>query len=395
VRAQARANGYTDTETRQLLRADDLLGAERIRVPTQGDLFGGWPGPGPAQSPDADNTVSAAKSPPTPDTPASEPTPDPAVDIDPDPGSWVDRPATNGSGCHSYPEPLDDPDPESTVDPDPESTVDPDPDDWLGLSSPITSDPSLVGKVDYLDDDGDILDTDGAVRAYIGKRHGERTSAERHGMTDTLHSRAESRYSRGKQMDRHAYDNFDDLSTVMISLRVSPTTRERLTMLSALHDALGPTMDAIRYRLQTAPDAPVDHDEWEYIVVFSGTRERATPHVHIYLWIDADVSRGRFRPAVETFVNKCDFAPDDGYGNNPQDGTISVRGNGDDVVPTMDDAPDESAGATYVLKQLPHHADVDRMCRDELLHSMTCDAWSKNVFRWSSLGDEIWNGDGG
>jgi hypothetical protein len=190
-------------------------------------------------------------------------------------------------------------------------------------------------------------------------------------------------------MDRQLLDEYDEPTTALLSLRVSPADRGRLTLLNGLHKAIEPTIDQLRYRLQEAADAPLSSDEWEYFAVIAGTEERATPHLHILVYCDGDVSRKRFTPAVEKFVKKCPFAPDDMRGNSPDGGAISLRGNGGDKIPRMDGKLAESAGATYVLAQLPHLQDVDEMVRDELLHSSTVDAWEGDAFRKSQY--TVWD----
>jgi hypothetical protein len=190
-------------------------------------------------------------------------------------------------------------------------------------------------------------------------------------------------------MDRQLLDAYENPTTALLSLRVSPSDRGRLTLLNGLHKAMEPTFDQLRYRLQEAPDAPLSSDEWEYFAVIAGTEERATPHLHILVYCDGNISRQRFAPAVKKFVEKCPFAPDDMRGNSPEGGAISLRGNGGDEIPRMDGEPAESAGATYVLTQLPHLRDVDEMARDELLHSSTVDAWGGDAFRKSQY--TVWD----
>jgi hypothetical protein len=170
-------------------------------------------------------------------------------------------------------------------------------------------------------------------------------------------------------------------------------------MLTALKTAADATINQLRYRLQNAPDAPFTADEWEYMAVFAGTEERATPHLHIYVVVDGDVSRERFKPVVDKFVEKCEFAPDDGRGNRPDDGAVRIRGIGNDTVPRVDDGTlnttnyeytgQNSQGAVYVLTQLPHLGAVDEMARDELLHSATIDACGAQAFRASMSRTDI------
>jgi hypothetical protein len=273
---------------------------------------------------------------------------------------FEERPTTRADGCK--PEPLDD-------------SVK----DCYRLHEPIADAPSIVGDDRYLEG-GQPMTAFEAVGSYIKRRHGENVSAEKHGFHKTRQWRRKRQYALGKAMDRQLLDAYDEPTTALLSLRVSPADRGRLTLLDGLHEAIESTIEQLRHRLQGAPDAPLSSDEWEYFVVIAGTEERATPHIHILVYCDGDISHQRFAPVVEKFVAKCPFAPDDKRGNSPAGGAISLRGNGADEIPRMDDEPAESAGATYVLTQLPHLRDVDEMARDELLHSSTVDAWNGNAF---------------
>jgi len=276
---------------------------------------------------------------------------------------FEERPTTRADGCH--PEPLDD-----------------SMEDCYRLHEPIADARSTVGDDRYLED-GQPMTAFEAVGSYIKRRHGENVSAEKHGFHKTRQWRRKRQYALGKAMDRQLLDAYDEPTTALLSLRVSPANRTRLTLLDGLHEAIEPTIAQLRYRLQGATDAPFSSDEWEYFAVIAGTEERATPHLHILVYCDGNVSRQRFAPVVEKFVEKCPFAPDDMRGNSPEGGAISLRGNGADEIPRMDGEPAESAGATYVLTQLPHLQDVDEMARDELLHSSTVDAWGGDAFRKS------------
>jgi hypothetical protein len=282
---------------------------------------------------------------------------------------FKERPTTRTDGCH--PEPLDD-------------SVE----DCYRLHEPIADAPSIVGDDRYLDG-GEPMTALEAVGSYIERRHGENVSAEKHGFHKTRQWRRKRQYALGKEMDRQLLDAYENPTTALLSLRISPAERGRLTLLNGLHKAIDPIIKQLRYRLQKAPDAPLSSEEWEYFAVIAGTEERATPHLHILVYCDDDISRQRFAPVVEKFVEKCPFAPDDMRGNSPDSGTISLRGNGADEIPRMDGEPAESAGATYVLTQLPHLRDVDKMARDELLHSSTVDAWGGDAFRKSQY--TVWD----
>jgi hypothetical protein len=291
---------------------------------------------------------------------------------------WEDRPSTGRSGCG--PEPLDDRR------------------DCYRLREPIADDQDLVDKGRYLTRDGEPMTHFDAVGSYIQQRHSEGTTAQRYGWTKGRQYYARKQYAKGMALDRQLLSEYDDPTTALLSLRISPPDAGRLNMLEAVGDGADVAIDQLRYRLQYSPDAPFGADEWEYIVVFAGTKLQATPHLHLYVWTDGDLERERLDPVVRKFVNECEFAPDDGTGNDPDDGAVRIRGNGDDSVPRVDDdeldqtdcdyVGSNSQGAVYVLTQLPL-ADVDRMARDELLHSAVVDAWSGQPFRCSLSADEV------
>lgn len=352
VRVQAKANGYSPDEITQLLVDAGLGQASAVTVPEQGDLLGKlWR----TESERADNTGLSAKN-------------------ESDTDDWTGRHITGDGGCS--PEPLDD-----------------GVSDCYALYEPITTNPDLVDKNRYLRDDGQPMTHFDTVGSYIEQRHSEGTTAKRYGWTKGRQYYAKQQYRRGMGADRQLLAEYENPTTVLLSLRMSPPNAGRLTMLTVLKTAADATITQLRYRLQNAPDASCEPNEWEYMAVFAGTEQRATPHLHIYVWVDGDVSQARFEPVVEKYVKTCEFAPDDGRGNRLGDGTVCVRGNGDDDVPRVDDevldptnceyAGENSPGGVYALTQLPHLRDVDEMARDELLHSATIDAWGGQAFRTS------------
>ncbi len=264
-------------------------------------------------------------------------------------------------------------------------------DDIYGLHEPIAASAGEVDDSRYLDASGNSLTATDAIGSYIERRHGENVSAKNHGYYKTRQHTAKKQYAKGKEMDRQLLTDYENPTTVLLSLRLSPGSESRLSLLHGLHSAIKPTLDQIRYRLVEASDAPLSSDKYEYIAVVAGTGGNATPHLHIYLWCDGDVSRDHFIPVVEKFVEKCPYAPDNMQGHKPDSDVISVRGNGSDSVPRRDATSAESTGATYVLTQLPHLKPVDEMKLDELLHSVTVDAWDGRAFRKSHYtvwGDE-------
>jgi hypothetical protein len=192
-------------------------------------------------------------------------------------------------------------------------------------------------------------------------------------------------------MDRQLLEEYTFPSIALLSLRVSPGEKSRLTLLNRMKEAIDAAIDQLGYRLQRGPNAGFESDEWEYFAVVAGTKKQATPHLHIVVYCDGAVDQSEFEPVVEKFVEKCPDAPDSMHGNEPDDGAIKIRGLGNGEIPRMDDNPKESAASTYALGQLPHLQSVGEMALDELLHSSTTDAWEGHVFRRSNY--QVWDDD--
>lgn len=189
---------------------------------------------------------------------------------------------------------------------------------------------------------------------------------------------APDEYRRGKE-------SYGDVTTVLVSLRVSPTDDEErvVTPYTLVQDAKDAWAEA-RDKLPT-------DDAFAYYWTFSGTDEWASIHLHCYLWfgdVEDEVSSQMFRSVVGRFCEVSGFAPwsahfDGENGNVPlKEGTVRVehdpllvdperlrsRSGGDgpfaDVLDDDDSAPKrltegedvQSRGAVYVGSQLPHLA---------------------------------------
>jgi hypothetical protein len=123
--------------------------------------------------------------------------------------------------------------------------------------------------------------------------------------------------------------------------------------------------------------------------VLAGTRQYATPHAHIFIWTESDVSRDALVPVVERFVESCEYAPSSGRGNLTAGGAIRIRGTDEtDIIPRTDDGG--SRGATYILVQLAHLPPIEEMEDDERLWASTVRGWDGgNHFRKSSY--TVWD----
>ena len=339
---QAEANGYDRHETTRLLEAEGFPtdGSESIPLPPQGDVLGElWKVEDSASA--VDNTVGGAKNSPSPDSTRNACTPSPEL---------------------GEPEPLDE-----------EA-------DFLALQEPVALD-SEACHPEYIEE-GEPLTAGEAVERYTEERHGENTSAKRHGFERGRQWLDRRNYACGKEMDRQLLAEYDNPTTILFSLRVERAVPNRVSLLEGLSAALEPTLDALRYRMDKHTD------RWEWLLVEAGTRQYATPHAHIYVIAEGDIPREACEPVVNRFVESCEFAPSSMRGNQPEGGTVRIRGTEEtDTIPRTPDGG--SAGATYVLTQLAHLPTVDEMDFDALLWASTVRARSGgNHFRKSSY--DVW-----
>jgi hypothetical protein len=342
---QAEAHGYTEQETTALLESEGYGSAESLPVPPQGDVLGElWA----LEDSSLDNTVSTAKNSPSPDSTDSD---------------------SSRNACTPSPERGE---PAEPLDSD---------DDFLGLQEPIALDGATCHP-EYVEE-GEPLTAGEAVERYVEERYGENTSAERHGFERGRQWHDRRNYARGMEMDRQLLEAYENPTTVLLSLRVERTVPNRVSLLQELSAALESTLDALRYRL----DKHVESYEW--MLVLAGTRQYATPHLHIYLWAEGDVSREALVPVVERFMESCEYAPSSGRGNLPAGGTIRIRGTtATDTIPRTEDGG--SAGATYTLAQLAHLPPVDEMDFDERLWASTVRA-SEGVTHFRKSRYDVWD----
>jgi len=324
---QGKANGYKRHEVSDWLESEGYTSADKMPVPPQKDVLGELWA---LEDSVHDNTVLGAKSSPSPNSEPLDPT-----------------------------------------------------DDFLALQEPIALDRETCHPT-YVND-GEPLSAGDAVERYVKERRGENTSAKRHGFERGRQWHDRRNYARGKEMDRQLLETYENPTTALLSLRVERSVESRVTLLEGLSDALQPTLSALRYRLGKHTDS------YQWMCVLAGTRQYATPHAHIFVWTEGDVSRDTLVPVVERFVESCEYAPSSGRGNMPAGGAIRIRGTpATDTIPCTDDG--ESAGATYVLSQLAHLPAVDEMDYDERLWASTVRGWDGgNHFRKSSY--VVWDED--
>lgn len=188
--------------------------------------------------------------------------------------------------------------------------------------------------------------------------------------TDTLVTsklqQACRQFARVRDGDVLVRAEMDDPTTVMLTLRQSPTDDEERvvspwTLSERLFANVGSVMDAVRYTINK-----YGFDRYEWVRVVSGTRDWATPHCHLYLYIDDPddvVNPTMFESAIEKHVNGNPQV--DGWTNHGITDGGAVRVENTPPLATDHYGDPEthglrrhapSRGAMYLGAQLPHFA---------------------------------------
>jgi hypothetical protein len=244
----------------------------------------------------------------------------------------------------------------------------------LWLDKPIGNNASIVHD-NYLDE-GRILTATEAVSQYYYMRIGEKASVESDNkITDSLRQRDLRNYGKWLEIDRQLSEVYSNPSTALLSLRVSRDVQGRVSLIEELYRSFDKTLNSLRRWIEV--------EEFEWVAVFAGTEEYATPHVHLYIISDGDLNPSVFQRSVKKFARVCQYSPADGRGNDPEDGALRIMGNAENEIPRRNEDR-VSAGMLYTLTQLPHIRKVENMTQAELLHSSTVRAWeSGHHFRQS------------
>lgn len=252
----------------------------------------------------------------------------------------------------------------------------------LHLDRPIAETQDIV-RDQYLNDDGEPVSTEQAVSEYFYKRSGERESINSDNRVQRgLRWRDRKNYAYGCELDRQLSDKYDTISTSLISLRVHREATGRVELLHELRQAFDTMLDdKLRYALDSSVES------WQFVAVFAGTDQYATPHVHLYIIAEGSVSIKTFRPSVERWIQECEYAPSSGQGNHPGAGTVRIM-TGSDTIPRTDDGV--SAGMLYCLTQLAHLPRCGSIKQDDALWGSTVRAWSEGShFRSSQY--QVWD----
>lgn len=181
-------------------------------------------------------------------------------------------------------------------------------------------------------------------------------------------------YPRILEADRHFQAEFDGLTAVMLTRRLSPldSNDNWLTPWECNEMLHG---GGIHRSVRGALEYHLGNFEYEWIAVTAPTESAGTPHEHIYIWIDDpgnDVTTEQISPALDRHLDHCTNAQEKHhqYRADGTDGAITVQHNPD----LIGDVPDEffsivensqtyadtgevlpnTAGAQYLASQLAH-----------------------------------------
>jgi len=221
-----------------------------------------------------------------------------------------------------------------------------------------------------------------AREAYI--RY-ERASQKDSNRTATHERVRHKTYPKILNADRYFRAQYNDLTTVMLTRRVSPLDANdewlypiQLDMMINNKLLLKKVRKAANYQLR-------DFD-FNYVRVTATTESAATPHEHRYFWIDDpenEISVEHFTSALQKHIDMWANArqEDHPYDLNGDEGAITVRHD----PPLVDQEPDKvqevrigsnrldgiecslknTQGAQYLASQLPHMAMWNKFDSDE------------------------------
>jgi len=224
----------------------------------------------------------------------------------------------------------------------------------------------------FLTDNGRVLTVGEAGETYLKI---QRTNWKNDQLTSKYERHLHNLYPRLLEADRHFQAEYDGLTTVMLTRRLSPldefggylTPWECNEMLhgGGVHQSLN---QAISYQLG-------DSFRYEWVGVTSPTKTAGTPHEHLYFWIEdpADkITTQHFSTGLDKHIKYCTNAYEqdhtyrvdgtDGaltFQHNPQrcelspDGFWNVREVSQTYAATGQ-VRDNTTGAQYLASQLAH-----------------------------------------
>lgn len=271
--------------------------------------------------------------------------------------------------------------------------------------NPLNEDTIEVGNTDQVAYYADTCEDPRPVTVETARKVYAKFKTARFANEDTpcaTVTNTRSHYRTILDADRRRRRQYDALTTVLLSLRLSPTddAGEWLSPVSldvALTESWsGGTGRGVRGKIQYEIGTKLGLD-YDYVAVTAGTRDSATPHLHVLLWID-DPDREVTPDVVDTIVQKhrnhpqvlsdshavvADTADAGTIQRDPQtvapDGRLDTNGGFralakvasqkraaeregrlNAILRATEEYPGASKAAYYVAAQLPHWCIVNR-----------------------------------
>lgn len=211
---------------------------------------------------------------------------------------------------------------------------------------------------DALLDDGRPVSVDDARQAYLKiQRHWSNNDPSKMKVRDS-----ERHYWRIMETDRRLQSDYDGLTTVLLTRRLSPVTDDGKWELpwdcdQMLHG------NSVHRSIRESFYHHLGDFDFEWVAVTSPTKSVGTPHEHIYIWIDDpdnEITTDHIKPALDKHLKRCANAYEKHHRVTAEGtkGPITHHHNPE----TKDDG--QTVGAGYVARQLAHlpFADVLDEC---------------------------------
>ena len=233
---------------------------------------------------------------------------------------------------------------------DPEPADPSQPDHNARRQLPLVPDSVKLNRIpDALQEDGQPLTVGEARKTYTKI---QLDSISREDRTSKYERQRYDIYKRIHDADRQFIDDYDDLTTVMFTCRLSPLDGNGNWLTpwecdQMLHGGASQRSirDALKYQL--------GEFEFGWVAVTAPTTTAGTPHDHYYVWIDDpenEITTDQIAPALNKHLKHCVNAYDQHhqYRRDGTDGAITYRHSPERT------SQGNTEGATYVAKQLAH-----------------------------------------
>jgi hypothetical protein len=215
-------------------------------------------------------------------------------------------------------------------------------DDYYNLHDQFSSSSAIK---DWYLDGGDPV-TQFQANSKIASKIGSLLSLQENSNWDNILKRGKRKQYRIHEGERRILQQTQNVSTALLSLRISPELcSRRVDQFQELNDTMPHVTRKLKYDIERSTTGPQVDDLW-YTYVITGTENYGTLHAHVAVYVRGDIQKSDFHGVVDTFRDKCAYAPD--YGNG-YDGAIKIESE----PPTFEtERGTETPMGTYVANQV-------------------------------------------